>query len=386
MSHLGALNVMPPPSPSEPEITLGGTPFDDEASDRTIPLRQDHVDQLMQQGFSTGLAHALATNANSFDHRIWVIDNSGSMKIPDGHRLTEGSKKEDIHIVPATRWEELQDTINYHCQMAALLDTPTKFRLINNPGVKVGPQEFGIAEHREKSIDEEIRVAMKVMKRTSPSGVTPLTRHIRQIQEHIQKVAPQLRKAGKQVAIVLATDGTPSDDQGYGGDHITEDFIRALRSLEGLPIWLVVRLCTDEEPVTNFYNNLDGQLEISLEVLDDFINEAKEVHKFNNWINYGLPMHRCRELGYHDRLFDLIDERALTKGELHEFCVLLFGPQNTQDLADPGADWKGFIKRLQVLLANESMQWNPMKKKVMPWISIKKLHKAFGEKPDCTIS
>jgi hypothetical protein len=83
----------------------------------------------MQQGFSTGLAHALATNANSFDHRIWVIDNSGSMKIPDGHRLTEGSKKEDIHIVPATRWEELQDTINYHCQMAALLDTPTKFRV-----------------------------------------------------------------------------------------------------------------------------------------------------------------------------------------------------------------------------------------------------------------
>lgn len=67
-------------------------------------------------------------------------------------------------------------------------------------------------------------------------------------------------------------------------------------------MWIVIRLCTDEEKVTEFYNNLDGMLDLSLEVLDDYIGECGEVQTQNPWLNYALPMHRCRELGYHDRL------------------------------------------------------------------------------------
>jgi len=70
--------------------------------------------------------------------------------------------------------------------------------------------------------------------------------------------------------------------------------------LEGLPVWVVIRLCTNEKKVTEFYNQIDEVLEFNLEVLDDYLDEAKEVYKFNKWLNYALPMHRCRELGYHD--------------------------------------------------------------------------------------
>jgi hypothetical protein len=104
------------------------------------------------------------------------------------------------------------------------------------------------------------------------------------------------------VAVILATDGLPTDDLGYGGDDITQEFISSLRALEGLPVWIVIRLCTDEDNVTEFYNNLDGMLDLSLEVLDDYIGECGEVQIHNPWLNYALPMHRCRELGYHDRL------------------------------------------------------------------------------------
>ena len=187
----------------------------------------------------------------------------------------------------------------------------------------------------------------------------------------------------RQVAVILATDGLPTDDQGYGGDEITQEFIRALRSLEGLPIWLVIRLCTDEENVTDFYNQLDGMLELSLEVLDDFLGESKEVQEQNPWLNYALPMHRCRELGYHDRLFDLIDERPLTKGELRDFCVLLFGSEYNA-IPDPIVDWKGFLAYVQGRLTQEQPQWNPLRKKVKPWISIKKLNKCYNG-PACSI-
>lgn len=186
-----------------------------------------------------------------------------------------------------------------------------------------------------------------------------------------------------QVAVILATDGLPTDDQGYGGEEITQEFLRALRSLEGLPIWLVIRLCTDEENVTDFYNKLDGMLELSLEVIDDFLGESREVQSQNPWLNYALPMHRCRELGYHDRLFDLIDERPLTKGELRDFCALLFGTEYSA-IPDPVVDWKAFLAYVQGRLNQEQPQWNPLRRKIKPWISIKKLNKTYNG-PACSI-
>ena len=48
--------------------------------------------------------------------------------------------------------------------------------------------------------------------------------------------------------------------------------------MEGLPIWIVIRLCTDEAAVTEFYNSLDEELELNLEVVDEYKSEAKEVY------------------------------------------------------------------------------------------------------------
>ena len=140
---------------------------------------------------------------------------------------------------------------------------------------------------------------------------------------------------------------------------------------------MVIRLCTDEVEVTEFYNRLDGMLELSLEVLDDFSGESKEVGKCNPWLNYALSMHRCRELGYHDRLFDLIDERPLTKGELRDFCVLLFGTQY-DSIPDPLSQWSDFLRYVEKALSKEKDQWNPSSKKEKPWISLKKLDKIYN--------
>jgi hypothetical protein len=52
-------------------------------------MKTEHMDQLIKQGFSHGLAKALFKNKHAFDHRIWVVDNSGSMQIGDGHRIVE---------------------------------------------------------------------------------------------------------------------------------------------------------------------------------------------------------------------------------------------------------------------------------------------------------
>jgi hypothetical protein len=69
-----------------------------------------------------------------------------------------------------------------------------------------------------------------------------------------------------------------------------------------------------------------------MDVLDDFCGEAAEIYEHNPWMNYGLPLHRLREMGFHDRVLDMIDERPLTRGEIRDFCLLLFGPDKCDGL------------------------------------------------------
>ena len=280
-------------------------------------------------------------------------------------------------MVPCSRYEEIQECVNYHISLAGAIEAPTTFRFLNNPGTSVGPQQFIVGENPVR-VAEEVHYAQSLMRRSKPGGCTPLTSHILEIHREVTALTPALRAKGQRIVIVVATDGLPTDECGYGGEVHQKEFVEALRLLEGLPVWVVIRLCTDEEEVVNFYNDLDVVLELSIEVLDDFCGEAAEVYECNPWLNYVLPIHRMRELGFHDRVFDMLDERLLTKSELRDFCLLLFGDANFDGVPDPSLDWNGFIQNVERLLQSESLQWNPMKKRMKPWVSIKKLNRCYG--------
>lgn len=348
---------------------------------RSHDVEQNEVKRLVEQGFTTGLAESLTLNNMSFPLRIWVVDNSGSMQMTDGHRIIPTTKKNDVRIVECTRWDEIKECVNYHAQMAALLNAPTTFRLLNDPGAAVGSQQFGVAEQlsSQHQVMQDVQTVMSTMNKTRPSGCTPLITHILEIQASVMEMSPQLLAEGKRVAIILATDGLPTDDYGVASDLTRQQFVESLRLLEGLPVWVVVRLCTDEEDVVEFYNDLDEQLELSLEVLDDFLGEGEEVYTHNPWLNYALPLHRCREMGYHDRLFDMLDERRLTKDEVRDFCALLFGGSSFDGVPDPSVDWVGFLNFVEQMLKQEKRHWNPNKKKLTPWIDLKKLNSIYGD-------
>mmetsp|Transcript_26794 Transcript_26794/g.39993 ORF Transcript_26794/g.39993 Transcript_26794/m.39993 type:complete len:254 (-) Transcript_26794:200-961(-) len=211
-------------------------------------------------------------------------------------------------------------------------------------------------------------------------GMTPTADHIQELGNIIRPIAPSMESMGQRAVIVLATDGLPISGKNLSTEEDTQEFVHAMRSLEGLPIWIVIRLCTDEQDVVDFYGKLDRQLNLSLDVLDDFEGEAEEVYEHNKWLTYGLPIHKMRELGFHDHVFDLIDKRPLTKEELKHFLFLLFGEGESVSILDPSADWCGFVKEVEKLLEGGKCQWNPVKKKVMPWIDIKELKKKYGNK------
>lgn len=377
--HQQGLNVTVLPMPVGPTAPAAeATRHYHISSGKSDEVNEEQVKALKKQGFTEGLALSLSENKTNFPLRIWVLDNSGSMQNADGHRIIPTRNKNDLMIVGCTRWEEIKECAQYHIEMSALLEAPTSFRLLNNPGASVGPGQFDIAQMGTDHIHAEVSAATQIMTKARPSGVTPLTDHIIAIHETVQAISQTLKIEGKKVVIVIATDGLPTDAYGNSSKAAKDLFVKSLRRLEGLPVWLVVRLCTDEDSVVNFYNNLDDMLELSMDVLDDFVGEAEEVYEHNKWLNYALPLHRMREMGFHDRVFDMLDERTLTKGELRDFCRLLFGLNNFDGVPDPFVNWKSFLRSVEMMLKKEELQYNPVKKRLTPWIDVKKLDKIYG--------
>lgn len=350
--------------PSAPSYTA--------ATQSASSLREREEVIVCRFGWPRGLARLVAADAeDSFPERVWVVDNSGSMANGDGHRVV--CRSEDVSstkIVPCTRWQELRESVDFHSQLACALNAPTGFRLLNPPPRVQQYHVVGLGEDPDQELS-----SLKAAMASSPEGCTPLTQHIRDIRAEVQPRAAQLQQEGKMVAVVLATDGVPSDRSGYSTPSTKLQFQKALQDLRGLPIFLIVRLCTDEEPVAEFWNDIDQQVEIPLDVLDDFAGEAQEVFAHNPWLTYGLPLHRAREWGIRLKLMDLLDERPLLASEIHEFLCLFF----CCELPDPEVEeWTVFGEALRTQLEAVPLVWNPVKQRPTPWIDVRELGRRYG--------
>ena len=72
------------------------------------------------------------------------------------------------------------------------------------------------------------------------------------------------------------------------------------------------------------------------------------------------------------------DERKLGIDELRSFFSLLFGTEK-QSIPDPTVEWKSFLRFVQESLDHESAQWDPIRKKSLPWVNMKLLNKLYRQ-------
>ena len=140
----------------------------------------------------------------------------------------------------------------------------------------------------------------------TPNGGTPLCFHITAVVTAIRGVEAQLRSNGQVATVIICTDGEASDG----------NIADALKPLKSMPVQVVLRLCTDDDNVVNYWNNIDNELELNMDVLDDLIGEAEEVNRHNPWLTYGEPLHLARCFGASMKEFDLLDEAALSTDQM----------------------------------------------------------------------
>ena len=146
-----------------------------------------------------------------------------------------------------------------------------------------------------------------------PRGGTPLCHHVREVTKQISAIAPELRAAGKKAALIICTDGEASDG----------DIAAALKPLHDLPVWVVIRLCTDHDEIVGYWNNVDNMIELNMDVIDDPMGESIEIQALNTWMTYGMPLHRLREFGVTAKEIDMLDEVKLSAEQMHKFCAYL---------------------------------------------------------------
>jgi len=141
-----------------------------------------------------------------------------------------------------------------------------------------------------------------------------------------------------------------------------------MKPLQDLPVWLVIRLCTDEKHVIDYWNDIDKELEIEMDVIDDFVGDAGEIYNVNNWLIYGEPLHRMREFGSSIKEMDHLDEKLLGHDEMLVIVAALLFEGKVKDIPRPEMNWSAFISAVKKQNREASRNYDPISQKPAGWI------------------
>lgn len=340
------------------------------------------VESLGSLGVPPGLAKLLLEEDAAIAQRIFLLDNSGSTAHPDGCvmvQMPNGTMKKE----KTTRWEEIKHMSLDQARWNLKLGTPCEFVLLN-PAARGEQLEEDIdfvrieATGEEEGDEAQVAKLSAMLQAASPKGATPLTERLRKIYTRVAPEARQLARLGQKLVLVIVTDGLPTNAPTHCPTRAAQkELARELRRIsQDLPVHLVVRLCTNEDDVVEFYNSIDEEMELQLEVIDDIESEAMEIYKSRNrWLVYSPLVHRIREGGTFMKLFDLLDERALLPMEICVFCQLLL--RRTEDDPPLPSDPAEFLKAVHFLAGQHPWVYDALRRRMSPPVLVDEVESAL---------
>eukprot|EP00404_Azadinium_spinosum_P057881 CAMPEP_0180729970 /NCGR_PEP_ID=MMETSP1038_2-20121128/20378_1 /TAXON_ID=632150 /ORGANISM="Azadinium spinosum, Strain 3D9" /LENGTH=378 /DNA_ID=CAMNT_0022762715 /DNA_START=82 /DNA_END=1218 /DNA_ORIENTATION=- len=285
---------------------------------------EERTEDYESAGVPFGLAEVLAKEDKDVALRVFLLDNSGSTSHSDGHLLVQTGDSGFYKILPATRWEEIRAMALDQARWNVKIGVRAEFLLLNPPCPQepVEGRDYIIIDPAKGSGDAQVSALADLLEKNGPRGPTPLVSRMRQLRQRLQQDLP----TGEKVMLSIVTDGlptSPTNGKSMPGDQ--RDFVEELRQFAAaFNSFIIIRLCTDDGEAVGYYNKVDEEVELSLDILDDLQGEAQEVYDGGNpWLAYSPLMHRIREGGTMNKLFDLLDERPLGLVEMATFLEYL---------------------------------------------------------------
>lgn len=205
---------------------------------------------------------------------VIVCDDSGSMITP--------TKNIDPSGRPITRWDELKSVTSIIVDIAATMDrNGVDVYFLNRPPIT--------------NITHHSQLNSAFAKR--PKGGTGIAHILRSIFA-VKRDTPRL--------VVLATDGQPTDVNGYVN---IPEFRNVLEFERTFNDYITILACIDDDAVIGYLNGWDKELP-RLDVVDDYSSERGEilaVQGSNFPFSFGDYVVKCL-MGSIDSWFDKLDE------------------------------------------------------------------------------
>lgn len=280
---------------------------------------------------------------------IVCVDNSGSMATNDGCVLHHSG----CGVKHVRRWVEVTDALSFINDLTLGHELNTTLYILNKlDGI---PQTVDIKTSTQHYIEAILK--------SSPTGATPLCALIKKIiQDIINKITHEPDFCDK-IVITVLVDGESDDG----------DISLAMRNFLTLakPVSVVVRLCTDNKDICDYWNKIDENLELPVDVIDDLHKEANQVFKCNPEFVYTDALHKARTFGDLPITFDLLDEQPLSMNQLHVIMMFIF--PEIQGNPDPFLDPTGYVNFLSSIRI--PTVYDVRLNKMMPCINIKALER-----------
>jgi len=356
----------PPLEPSAPPLgRMGAAMMQRQA---TAELSSANLEVLSARtyqvlGLPPALAKVVAEQESEVALRIYLLDNSGSMSIGDGAILSRGQRGE-IKKQPATRWEELIDLAKCHGEWNGALGVPTEFVLLNSPSPRSPVQGRDYFTIDGEDWREQVASMTAALQSKGPGGSTPLGERLEDVCVRLKQNRAALE--GRRVNLTIVTDGVPDS---------RPRLVQSIRRIMAeLPVRLVIRLCTDEDSVVEFYNDLDKDVEMPLDIIDDLLGEAREIYRKNPFLVYTPALQMVREAGARLPVLDFLDERRLTPMEAAFLSQLLVQQEGREAYS---RDPQEFLAAIGPDVAAAPLVFDTVKRRFVPPVNVRALSAAI---------
>lgn len=233
--------------------------------------------------------------------------------------------------------------------LAEAAETPTEIRLLNKE-----PLVVGLGSRNKISNYSKVMAQLAC----SPSGQSPICRQLYEISEQLRNMENELRASNKKALLIIMTDCESSDG----------DIVDVLKPLEGLPLQIIIRICSHEKEIIEHWQHINAQLDLEIYVLQNIKAEADIVTENNSWLTYGEPLHRLREFGVMISAIDKLNLRQLSKLEIRTVAQILVGSATKPLFPDPNDHWDLFVTSVCDSSDSSSKVFCPLNHRAVSWI------------------